>query len=56
MESALPLTFFLSEELTTWCSSELEESQQELQALVTLTQRQVDVGAQSAQGVQERRQ
>lgn len=42
--------------LTAWRSPELEQSEHELQALVTLAHRQVDIGADSAQGVQQRRQ
>lgn len=49
-------TLLLSNMLTVWYISKLEESEHELQALVTLAQRQVDIGADSAQGVQQRRQ
>lgn len=42
--------------LTVWRSPKLEESEHELQAPVTLTHRQVDIGADSAQGFQQRRQ
>ncbi len=49
-------TLLLSSTLTVWHTSKLEQSEHELQALVTLAQRQVDIGADSAQGVQQRRQ
>lgn len=57
IESVLSIqTLLLSNMLAAWCSSKLEQSEHELQALVALTQRQVDIGADSAQGVQQRRQ
>lgn len=56
-ESVLTLqTLLPSSMLTAWFSSKLEQSEHELQALVTLAHRQVDIGADSAQGVQQRRQ
>lgn len=39
-----------------WCLSELEELQHQLQALVALAQRQVNIGTDSAQGVEQRRE
>lgn len=52
--SALSLqTLLRSVLLTPWDFSELEQSEHQLQALVTLTQRQVDIGADSAQGLQQ---
>lgn len=49
-------TLLLSNMLTAWRSSKLEQLEHQLQALVTLAQRQVHIGADSAQGVQQRRQ
>jgi len=49
-------TLIPSDALTARCSSKLKQLKHELQALVALTQWQVDVGADSAQGVQQGRQ
>lgn len=49
-------TLLLSCMLTGWCSSKLEQSEHELQALVALAQRQVEIGADLTQGVQQRSQ
>lgn len=49
-------TSLLSNALTAWFPSKLEQTQQQLQALVALPNRQVDIGADSAQSVQKKRQ
>lgn len=49
-------TLLLSSVLPSWCFSMLEKSKHELQAFVTLTHRQVDICADSAKRLEQRRQ